>query len=624
MSYVKGLSTKFTKASGKTVIDFETGHVSVRVDGLPTLEDNSRYEILLVDNKAGPGNSAALDTGPNGDEVISLGLLDDIQGPSGAFKKDLDVDRLRRFEVDMAVVTRVGQNGLREFVIGGLTGLFYKWNRTVGLNGAEPEGFAGLAPSTVVSAAGTESLASIQLSQSIEQGEQLFFNETFNGNGRTCGTCHRADNNLTIDPAFIATLPANDLLFVAEFVPELAQLENPTLMRGPRGLILENIDGFAQPPVFRAAPPMFNLSFTGPYGLSGDFLTIPDFTMGAVAQHFPLTLNRVAGVDFRLPTQAELDDMEAFMLSLFLPPDQDFNLDNFVTTALEQQGRDLFFGSAKCFQCHGGLVLSDASAALGGGNQEFNTGVVNLAINTTVNPGTGPLPAEAGGTREFSTPQLFNVKNTGPFFHDSSVATLQEAVDFYDSVEFNLSPGAAAVGGIGVTPAQVDAIVAFLEALAEPADLAVTKVDSPDPVVSGNNLTYTLTVVNNGPGEAAGVTLTDTLHGSVVFVSATPSQGSCNEAGGTVTCELGPLANGAIATATIVITPPVLGTITNTVSVTSTETDTVTANDAAVVTTTVSTAAAIPGVTALWLVVLAGLMALLLSWRLRRSPLKSR
>src|SRR5207253_329109 len=31
------------------------------------------------------------------------------------------------------------------------------------------------------------------------------------------------------------------------------------------------------------------------------------------------------------------------------------------------------------------------------------------------------------------------------------------------------------------------------------ADLAVTKTDSPDPVVAGRNLTYTIRVANNGP-----------------------------------------------------------------------------------------------------------------------------
>src|SRR5262245_21866230 len=57
----------------------------------------------------------------------------------------------------------------------------------------------------------------------IARGRALFFNETFGGNGRTCGTCHREENNFSIDPAFIATLPRDDPLFVAEFNPDLRE-----------------------------------------------------------------------------------------------------------------------------------------------------------------------------------------------------------------------------------------------------------------------------------------------------------------------------------------------------------------------------------------------------------------
>jgi uncharacterized repeat protein (TIGR01451 family) len=109
---------------------------------------------------------------------------------------------------------------------------------------------------------------------------------------------------------------------------------------------------------------------------------------------------------------------------------------------------------------------------------------------------------------------------------------------------------------------------------AQLADLAVSKADSPDPVTLGEALTYTLTVLNQGPDSATGVTLTDELPGTVTFVSATPSQGGCGgPAFGIVTCTLGGLANGASATVDIVVEPNALATITNKASAVANEED---------------------------------------------------
>ena len=104
----------------------------------------------------------------------------------------------------------------------------------------------------------------MRLDRLISRGATLFFENTFGGNGRTCGTCHPASNNFTIDPDFISTLPGNDPLFVAEFNPALAQLERPQLMR-QFGLILENLDGLDDPTrkfVMRGVPPTLGLQVT--------------------------------------------------------------------------------------------------------------------------------------------------------------------------------------------------------------------------------------------------------------------------------------------------------------------------------------------------------------------------
>src|SRR5262249_55555735 len=113
------------------------------------------------------------------------------------------------------------------------------------------------------------------------------------------------------------------------------------------------------------------------------------------------------------------------------------------------------------------------------------------------------------------------------------------------------------------------------------ADLAVSMSHTPEPVLAGANLTYTVTVTNNGPSAATAVTLTDTLpHGSTL-VSATPTRGTCS---GTwsLSCSIGNLAKGATTTTTIVVTAPTTaGSISSTASVAGNETDLVPGNNSA-------------------------------------------
>ncbi len=84
------------------------------------------------------------------------------------------------------------------------------------------------------------------------------------------------------------------------------------------------------------------------------------------------------------------------------------------------------------------------------------------------------------------------------------------------------------------------------------ADLTLEKtVDNTTPR-EGDTITYTLVLTNNGPSEATGVVVSDSLPASVSFVSSTASQGSYDDGSGFWT--VGTVANTASATLDIVCT----------------------------------------------------------------------
>ena len=130
------------------------------------------------------------------------------------------------------------------------------------------------------------------------------------------------------------------------------------------------------------------------------------------------------------------------------------------------------------------------------------------------------------------------------------------------------------------------------------ADLAVAKT-GPASVAAGSNLTYTLTVTNNGPSPAQSVSLSDVVPTGTTFVSAMQNTGQSFTlvapgvgSTGTVTATTATLASGSTATFTVVVhanaTDPTGSSITNTATVSSATQDPNAGNNNATVTTTVT------------------------------------
>ena len=281
------------------------------------------------------------------------------------------------FFPDRAFVVRSGESPVDGFVLTGPSTLFARLlHRQIRF---VDEATAALGFDPTAAATRVADFARV-----IAQGRQLFLNETFEGNGRTCGTCHVETNNFTVDPDLIATLPPSDPLFVAETNPALATLENSDLLRR-FGLILVNADGFdpSRGFVFRGTQnvqalansmtpqdPSFGIDFStngrnpNPperLGWGNDGPPLRDFAIVAIAQHAPTTMSRTPKVAFRIPTDEELDALAAYQLAL--GRQEDFDLPALqLKSALASNGKTLYLDSGNLFESQATRIATDATS----------------------------------------------------------------------------------------------------------------------------------------------------------------------------------------------------------------------------------------------------------------------
>lgn len=140
--------------------------------------------------------------------------------------------------------------------------------------------------------------------------------------------------------------------------------------------------------------------------------------------------------------------------------------------------------------------------------------------------------------------------------------------------------------GTGLITQGIGGIAVSGQSLSGGADLAVT-ISAPSVVPANTNITYSLTVSNNGPLNATGVTLITTIPNALpVGLSPANCSSVSNGSSTTITCPIGNLAaNAPPVAATFTMSPLSPGTITATATVSGGQSDPNLANNTASVTT---------------------------------------
>lgn len=333
--------------------------------------------------------------------------------------------------------------------------------------------------------------AEIALVGQLEVGRQLYDEETFGGNGRTCLTCHtkrtgtlspeQVEEVFDEDPQAPLFLHDGSDNFLGTGTSRILKDATILVRRGlPEGVELAGDPGTRAIVVRRGIPTTINTPALDPVlMLDGRGASLTGQANGAIRGHAQATI---------FPTTEQLDAIATFEKkgrrffssgALF-----DFSKGGPApalpkgTTPAQKRGRKWFAGAPAssalssasprdglCATCHSGAMMNETSAALAQiqappfflqGSTRFQSVLVS-EMNEAQNPvfdfvihrpdgttvtASSPDPGRALVTGTFVTtpfglqalfkiPPLWGVKKTGPYFHDNSARTLADVVDHY-------------------------------------------------------------------------------------------------------------------------------------------------------------------------------------------------
>ena len=269
----------------------------------------------------------------------------------------------------------------------------------------------------------------------VELGRELFFDHRLSGdNTMNCASCHSLAKGGT-DHAKVAT----------GIRGQQGPINSPSVYNAMYN-VAQFWDGRAKNLVEQAAGPVANPGEMGAeWGKVIDTLNQVETYRSAFAELFPNE-----GLTKATVTQS-IATFEESLVTANSRFDRYLRGSAEILSANEKEGYELF--KEHCASCHFGPVLGGLSFEKMGRKQNYfqqRGGALTEADNGRFN-----VTKQENDLHLFKVPTLRNVELTFPYFHDGSVATLEEAVKIMARVQHDKD----------LSKDEVDKIVAFLKTL---------------------------------------------------------------------------------------------------------------------------------------------------------------
>ena len=289
--------------------------------------------------------------------------------------------------------------------------------------------------------------------EKVALGHQLFMDKRLSGDGsRSCYSCHQ--NELGNADGRVLALGAGDKPLTRN---------TPTIWNvgyHANGLYWDGRSATLEAQAIGALE-------GGNMGIGKDNMAAKAKEIGALpeyAEQFAKVFGLEAGAEVQMEHVAKA--LSAYERTLLCG---DSAFDKSEMSEAAQRGWDLFRGKASCTTCHSGDNFTD-DAFHDVGISHDETG----ALRPDADVGRGKPSGSEADNYKFRTPTLRNVSRTAPYFHNGSVATLEEAVRYMAVGGNGKAPGIDQnLRNTGLTDAEIADLVEFLKALDCPGTLEV-------------------------------------------------------------------------------------------------------------------------------------------------------